>query len=338
MAFSLPSNPAFDLRGSTHPLQLATNGLHDIPRESIPHAIGTNGHTQPLLASNGQASKPFAVAETGKPTAPDYHVFHVANKALQDCVDLLEKIRKAVAQAEREMAAVSGESPSHHLEEDQTENKIDNNAMCSQAQQPVSAHPAVGTVAVENGNRGKHEYSAVSSTGKNSLVGMYTRYSVLSGEGTIGKHVRHLADHYRLLLGTYPGSAENSVGKEWRVDYDKRSRDVPMETDITVAIKVLKGLQDLLHEFDPSNTESKMTNRPSLDHPISLMATIDPAYAPVPFHSTLGRELWFCALHAVHHFAMVKVICGEFGMHDLAAGFGVAPSTLQHEADKKMKK
>lgn len=33
---------------------------------------------------------------------------------------------------------------------------------------------------------------------------MYTKPSVLACQGTIGKHVRHLHDHYRLLLATFP--------------------------------------------------------------------------------------------------------------------------------------
>ncbi|KAF9972751.1 hypothetical protein BGZ73_004053 [Actinomortierella ambigua] len=337
MAFSVSSNSALHISGSTNPLLHATNGLHGFSK----HANGTNGSLPPT-APNGHTTTAGAAAtatDAEKATAPDFHVFHVADKALQDCVDLLEKIRRAVAQAEAEAAAEvpTASSLQQHQQqagEGQAKNKIEDNAMCSQAPQPVSTRADAATAAAVSDSElhvvpEQGHTSAVMS--RKRLIGMYTRYSTLAGEGTIGKHVRHLADHYRLLLGTYPGSPD----KEWRVDYDRRSRDVPMETDINVAIKVLKGLQDLVHEFDPSNAASKMVHRPGLNHPIALMATMDPQYAPVPCHSTLGRELWFCALHAVHHFAMVKVICGEFGMCDLAAGFGVAPSTLQHDALKK---
>ncbi|KAG0266112.1 hypothetical protein DFQ27_000159 [Actinomortierella ambigua] len=360
MAFSVSSNSALHNSGSNNPLLHAAGGSNGHAN----HANGTSGHAPPppLAVTNGHTTTSTVTSptDTSKPTAPDFHVFHVADKALQDCVDLLEKIRKAVAQAEAEVAGAAGQPSSGlqqqhqqqqqqqqpqpqpqqqqqpqqqrqhlHSGNEQTKNKIGDNAMCSQAPQPVTIRAAAAAAPEPHVVLMEEHNSALAS--RKRLIGMYTRHSTLAGEGTIGKHVRHLADHYRLLLGTYPGCSE----KEWRVDYDRRSRDVPMETDINVAIKVLKGLQDLVHEFDPSNLASNMTHRPGLNHPIALMATMDPQYAPVPCYSTLGRELWFCALHAVHHFAMVKVICGEFGMMDLAAGFGVAPSTLQHESAKK---
>jgi hypothetical protein len=52
--------------------------------------------------------------------------------------------------------------------------------------------------------------------------------------------------------------------------------------------------------------------------------------------STIGRELGFAAHHAIHHMAMVKIICTEtIGLaadKDLPSDFGKAPSTIQFDS------
>ncbi|KAG0380501.1 hypothetical protein BGX24_007696 [Mortierella sp. AD032] len=178
---------------------------------------------------------------------------------------------------------------------------------------------------------------------------MYTKPSVLACQGTIGKHVRHLHDHYRLLLATFPPAQGLSQEHQWSVDYDKRSREVPMESNIDYAIEELERLQFRLERHvvslnldsphkQQNGTATTTSTTAATEHdipmpydllqPVTLLATIDPTKGPVCFQSTFGRELWFCSLHAVHHFAMIKVICAEFGM-PLTEGFGVAPSTLK---------
>jgi hypothetical protein len=49
----------------------------------------------------------------------------------------------------------------------------------------------------------------------------------------------------------------------------------------------------------------------------------------VEVESTWGREIWFASFHAVHHFALIRVILGELGLK-VGDDFGVAPSTLVH--------
>ncbi|KAG0043883.1 hypothetical protein BGZ83_010939 [Gryganskiella cystojenkinii] len=202
-----------------------------------------------------------------------------------------------------------------------------------------------------NGTTAKAKSSASACVGEEGLVvlrpckksEMYTKPSLLACKGTIGKHVRHLHDHYRLLFSTYPPAQGLARDSEWSVDYDKRSREVPMETDIEYAIQELERLQYLLERYqDPTSAShnSNGSNRKGSDNTfptdlsqlITLQATIDPTHAPVGFQTTFGRELWFCSLHAVHHFAMIKVICSEFGM-PLKDGFGFAPSTLKNQKE-----
>jgi hypothetical protein len=54
-------------------------------------------------------------------------------------------------------------------------------------------------------------------------------------------------------------------------------------------------------------------------------------------HVDLVLQLWFVALHAIHHFSLLKVIAtGELGM-ELSPTFGVAPSTLAFREVSKAK-
>ena len=48
--------------------------------------------------------------------------------------------------------------------------------------------------------------------------------------------------------------------------------------------------------------------------------------------STVGRELMYSVAHAVHHYALIGVMGGIMGI-PMPAGFGVAPSTLKHQAE-----
>ncbi|KAI1295691.1 hypothetical protein EDD11_007864 [Mortierella claussenii] len=226
------------------------------------------------------------------------HIFTVAARSLQECADLLESIKAATAveqEPEREQAQ----------EEGQGQGQVHTDKHTSNAQ-------------------GDSNQSLIITPCKRSE--MYTKPSMLACKGTIGKHVRHLHDHFRLLLSTYPSYKGTSFKDEWAVDYDKRDREVPMETDIDYAIQELRKSQHTFEQCRSHPEEVSMST--DLLQPVTLQATIDPARSPIGFQTTFGRELWFCSLHAVHHFAMIKVICSEFGM-PLTDGFGVAPSTIK---------
>ncbi|ORZ07573.1 hypothetical protein BCR42DRAFT_336339 [Absidia repens] len=128
---------------------------------------------------------------------------------------------------------------------------------------------------------------------------------------TIGKHVRHAYEHFVQLL-------KHVKNERWTIDYDARVRNTPMEVDRSQAIQQLEKLQQALVDVRDI----------SLEYPVTLSATIDPKDTiHYPFTSSFGRELWYCCIHAIHHFASIKAICIEAG-HVLPEDFGVAPSTL----------
>jgi len=43
----------------------------------------------------------------------------------------------------------------------------------------------------------------------------------------------------------------------------------------------------------------------------------------------VAREAMFCVGHAIHHYAILKLLCAEAHV-ELPYEFGVAPSTLKH--------
>ncbi|KAH7050789.1 hypothetical protein BKA57DRAFT_535021 [Linnemannia elongata] len=295
------------------------------------------------------------------------HIYTVAAKSLQDCVELLQSLKAAMA-VEAQEAQQAQEQEQQRLQRQINGNgngihknggdsstpagksmrdihHMSRSASQEAEQDPDSSSTAETSPALSKPPRAASSLPQAITPCPRSE--MYTKPSVLACQGTIGKHVRHLHDHYRLLLATFPPVQGLSQEHQWSVDYDKRSREVPMESDIDYAIEELESLQFRLERHVASinldssqkqqhgTTTAKATTSGQdipmpndLLQPVTLSATIDPTKGPVTFQSTFGRELWFCSLHAVHHFAMIKVICAEFGM-PLTEGFGVAPSTLK---------
>ncbi|KAK9729650.1 hypothetical protein K7432_000163 [Basidiobolus ranarum] len=149
---------------------------------------------------------------------------------------------------------------------------------------------------------------------------LFTKESVFVPKSNIAKHVRHLVDHYRLLLVNKPDTPCIQNGQTiWAVDYDSRDRNVPMETDKQIAIQEIEKLQTKI-----------LNNTMSLDTPVRLLAIVNSTEdKESEFLSNYGRELWFCIHHAIHHHALIKVICIEHKI-DIPEEFGVAPSTQKH--------
>ncbi|KAG8957325.1 hypothetical protein FRC03_010264 [Tulasnella sp. 419] len=157
----------------------------------------------------------------------------------------------------------------------------------------------------------------VNSVGSDEQLAFQSR--LLPGS-TIGKHMRHARDHFNLLV--------QSVGQgkpPYPLSYDVRTRDTPMEKSLSAAREQIRtSIADLKRVFDP-------------DRGIGAEAEVElSAITPFPlsFKSSVGRELWFVALHAIHHFAVIRVLAGELGLvvdHE----FGVAPSTLRYRAQNQ---
>ncbi len=139
----------------------------------------------------------------------------------------------------------------------------------------------------------------------------YTAPSAAMAGGTIGKHARHVLDHFRAALTT-PACDP--------IDYDHRDRGGAVETDPHAAKSEIDRLRSIVQGLDEAAMNTQVTAR------VMLTGSGETA----DLRSTLGRELFFATHHAIHHHAMMKSIGREFGI-EAPAGFGTAPSTLNFE-------
>jgi uncharacterized damage-inducible protein DinB len=138
---------------------------------------------------------------------------------------------------------------------------------------------------------------------------------VLKG-GTIGKHFRHVVDHFAAALAPIraPGAELATI------DYDHRERNVPMETSREAAVVEIRGVMDDLSRVCEQWSARSVRVR--------LMLSADGVERE--YSSTLGREIAFASHHAVHHHAMIEAIAGELGV-PAPEGFGKAPATISYE-------
>ena len=135
--------------------------------------------------------------------------------------------------------------------------------------------------------------------------------SILKG-GSIGKHVRHVLDHYRAIFAAISGSTV--------IDYDRRERNVPMETSPAVALDAIGRLR----------AEVDRLGSAAISSPIRIRVMVGGDGSQAELLSSIGRELAFATHHAVHHQAMLGAIASEFGVQT-GPDFGKAPSTINHE-------
>jgi hypothetical protein len=131
----------------------------------------------------------------------------------------------------------------------------------------------------------------------------------------IGGHYRHCLDHFQsLLLGL----------DAYEINYDHRERNLRIENDRAFA---LAETHRVLRAFGSIPT-------PFLKCPINVRSKINYGVDAAPLiGSTVGRELMYAVAHAIHHYALISVMCGILDV-PVPAGFGVAPSTLQYHAEQ----
>jgi hypothetical protein len=130
-------------------------------------------------------------------------------------------------------------------------------------------------------------------------------------DASVGEHYRHVLEHFTTLADSMSSGI---------VDYDARQRDRQIERNRTYAIE---QTQATIQRF------GKLSDR-SLDASCDVLYQLgygDVHQLRVP--SSIAREVVFAVSHAVHHFALIRVVCAEHGV-TLDPSFGVAPSTLAY--------
>jgi hypothetical protein len=142
----------------------------------------------------------------------------------------------------------------------------------------------------------------------------YTRKVAVAFNASIGGHYRHCLDHFRSLL-------DSAVQGD--LNYDNRERGTLIEHDRFAALNATRELREGYERLDPD-----LILR-------TLSVTCKTSYTTTGSQaspSTVGREIMYSVAHAVHHYALIGIMCGVMGLK-MPGGFGVAPSTLKHQAE-----
>ncbi len=117
---------------------------------------------------------------------------------------------------------------------------------------------------------------------------------------SIGEHIRHILELYQCLLQGY----ENGI-----VNYDKRNRNILLETNVKEAIEMFKLL------IININKENKNLQLEHLSHNKLL-------------ETNYYRELLYNLEHSIHHQAIIKIALYQYKEIKDIKNFSVAPSTL----------
>jgi hypothetical protein len=128
----------------------------------------------------------------------------------------------------------------------------------------------------------------------------------LSGN-TIGQHVRHIIEMFQCLETGYLSG---------EIDYEKRKRDIHIETDKQYA-------QILLDEIDRGILR--------MDKPLLLLTYYDDLQPePDKINTNYFREVAYNLEHTIHHMALIRIGLKETGDISVDDSYGVATSTLKY--------
>lgn len=129
---------------------------------------------------------------------------------------------------------------------------------------------------------------------------------------TVGKHVRHVLEHYESILQCSDG----------HIDYETRARDPDVETDPRVASERIASIRERLVALPGTNAPSSVRVRYTSASGDRTIKSIE---------STLEREYHFVLSHTIHHMALIALLAQRQG-HGVPEEFGVAGSTLRYRA------
>jgi hypothetical protein len=138
------------------------------------------------------------------------------------------------------------------------------------------------------------------------------------GEKPQGKPATSLGTHYRHVLDHFLCLAEGI--RTGQVNYDQRRRNPQLESSVTCARLVTEVLID---EFGGLSSEILQRDC-AVTYSVGYGETETEAV-----RSNLAREVMFCVGHAIHHYAILRILSAGVGVK-LPYEFGVAPSTLKH--------
>jgi uncharacterized damage-inducible protein DinB len=140
----------------------------------------------------------------------------------------------------------------------------------------------------------------------------YTHRLPVAFGSSIGGHYRHCLDHFDILL-----SAQDAG----EICFDQRRRDPRVENERDFALAATHLMIGRVHALPGGWSDVALQTRTALE---------PHSGAPISVSSSLGREAVYVITHAIHHYALIRVMCALLKV-SLPGDFGVAPSTLQYQ-------
>jgi uncharacterized damage-inducible protein DinB len=139
----------------------------------------------------------------------------------------------------------------------------------------------------------------------------YTKKINLLNGSSLGQHVRHVIEFYSCLSE----GIESGI-----VDYDKRKRNLKIETNPNFALFVIEELLEVFcnKDFDE----------------ITLYSNINYNGQTINALSSVNRELIYLIEHSIHHYAIMNIALKNCFEHVvIPEGFGIAYSTIKHQQE-----
>lgn len=151
---------------------------------------------------------------------------------------------------------------------------------------------------------------------------------------SLGKHVRHILEHYQTLIDApelfpelspkrFPELSPEPSQSMASLDYENRLREAALENSPAQAQARIHQLQVGLKALSTIPHDTLLILRYPTEEPEHI-ASIN----ALPLPSSLGRELAFLTSHSIHHMALLGLLCDQLDIA-LPRTFGVHPSTLR---------
>jgi hypothetical protein len=144
----------------------------------------------------------------------------------------------------------------------------------------------------------------------NIWVETYCRLAEAPYSASIGGHYRHVLEYFQCVIRGIRCGA---------INYDARERNPRLETEVTYATIATCDVLRAIKNY----TDADLARPCKVVNSISFSST-----QPSVIESNVGRELAYCVGHAIHHYAIIRLICSHLGV-EVPNEFGIAPSTLK---------
>ena len=128
-------------------------------------------------------------------------------------------------------------------------------------------------------------------------------------DASVGQHARHMIEFFECLFAGLD---------EGKINYDKRNRDIQIETQPEVAMARIKNIKKFI---------KLVKGDPPIILEINYNLVKDESNL---INTTFTRELAYNIEHTIHHMAIIKSIFPKFFDYvELPENFGIAVSTIR---------